>query len=656
MNSQQEFYRPDLQGMRAIAILIVIIEHARLSIVKGGFIGVDVFFVLSGYLITGLLFREFKNDQSINFSSFYAQRLKRLLPALLVMVIISSIAGLLMLSGIEARAQIASAPFAVTWTSNLYFSFVMFDYFDELSNRDLFLHTWSLGVEEQFYLIWPAILLILFRFENKLASDIDVKKYPVTLMGPGLVFLLSLICSIYWTISEPQAAFYLMPSRIWQLSLGGILYIAFESLSLNKKPALKDNILFMLLISIGLLLIFGTSIFIDRNVSYPGLLALLPSIGAALVISSIHTITNEQASPLAHPALVWIGDRSYSLYLWHWPIFILGFSLGFQDLLSKLALLLLSLLAAMLSFRAIELPFWRGKWSYATPRHMILFSLLAMFGVTLALYQTWRHLPKQDVATDISNQWRIDVPIIYKMPCDAWYSHARVEPCVFGTEAANKKVIFIGDSIGAQWFTFIPTLFSEPNWRTIVLTKSSCPIVDEDIFYQRIGKNYQVCTDWRNAVLDELDKLKPDVLIIGSASTYGFNETQWIEGSSRVLERVSKAAKTILLIPGTPSLGFDGPGCVFRNIVRDQVDISACSTKDRLQQIVVITEYLNRAAQRFSNVHLLDLNDLVCPMGNCSAITGEGIVVFRDSQHLTDSFVRSRIPLIRKRLEWLFIE
>lgn len=656
MNNQHDFYRPDLQGMRAIAILIVIIEHARFSIVKGGFIGVDVFFVLSGYLITGLLFREFKNNQSINFSSFYARRLKRLLPALLVMVIVSSIAGLLILSGIEARAQIVSAPFAVTWTSNFYFAFAMFDYFDELSNRDLFLHTWSLGVEEQFYLIWPAILLILLRFEKKLASDIDIKKNPVTLAGLGLVFFLSLTCSIYWTINEPQAAFYLTPSRIWQLSLGGILYIAFENSSLNKKPALKENILFILLISIGLLLIVGASIVLDRNVSYPGFLALLPSIGAALVISSIYTIANEQASPLAHPALVWIGDRSYSLYLWHWPILSLGFSLGFQDLLSKLALLLLSLLATMLSFRAIELPFWKGKWSCATPRYMILFSLLAMVSVTLALYQTWRHLPKQDVATDVSNQWRIDVPIIYKMPCDAWYSHARVEPCVFGTETANKKVVFIGDSIGAQWFSFILALFPEPYWRTIILTKSSCAIVDEEWFYQRIGKIYQVCTDWRNAVLDMLDKLKPDVLIIGSASTYGFSEIQWVEGSSRILERVSKAANTILLIPGTPSLAFDGPGCVSRNIVEDRLDASACSTKYQSQQIDMVTGYLSRAAQRFPNVHLLDLNDLVCPMRNCSAITEEGIVVFRDSQHLTNSFVRSRVPLIRKRLEWLFVE
>jgi peptidoglycan/LPS O-acetylase OafA/YrhL len=604
-------------------------------------------------LITGLLFREFKNYNFISFSSFYARRLKRLLPALILMVIIASISGLLLLSKLEARTQLTSAPFAATWTSNLYFSFANFDYFDELSSRDLFLHTWSLGVEEQFYLIWPAILLFLLRFKINLA-DSKTQRYSLTLVGLGIVLLLSLICSLYWTTESAQFAFYLMPSRIWQLSLGGIVYITFENFNWHEKY--KEGFFFEILISIGLVLIVGSSILLDRNVVYPGFLAIPPSLGAAMVISSSYFLKIRKRSPLTHPVLVWIGDRSYSLYLWHWPILVLGFSLGFQDSLSKASLLLLSLMAATLSFQAIELPFWRGKWSHATPRHMILVSILLMLSVALGLYQTWRHLPQNDTTTDISNQWRMDLPIIYQMPCDAWYEHSRVEPCVFGVESASKSVVFIGDSIGAQWFSFIPALFPEPDWRTIVLTKSSCAIVDEEWFYQRIGKIYQVCTEWRNAVLDSLDKTRPDVLIIGNSATYGFNETQWIEGTSRILERVSKAAKKVLIIPGTPSLSFDGPGCVARNLSEGQINSNACLAKDRLKEVSTVTDYLDRAAQRFPNVYLLDLNDLVCPMGNCPAITSEGVVVFRDSQHLTDSFVKSRTPLIRKKLERLSTE
>ena len=136
--------------------------HAGQAIFPGGFIGVDVFFVLSGYLITGILLRELEQSGRIEFMRFYSRRLKRLLPALILMLSVSSGVAIWLLSGVEARTQLSSSSYAATWTSNLYFAFTTFDYFDELTNRDLFLHTWSLGVEEQFYLIWPVLLLILF--------------------------------------------------------------------------------------------------------------------------------------------------------------------------------------------------------------------------------------------------------------------------------------------------------------------------------------------------------------------------------------------------------------------------------------------------------------------------------------------------------------
>lgn len=177
-------------------------------------------------------------------------------------------------------------------------------------------------------------------------------------------------------------------------------------------------------------------------------------------------------------------------------------------------------------------------------------------------------------------------------------------------------------------------------------------MVDEDYHYQPIGKIYQVCTDWRNAVLDELDKIKPDVLIVGSSSTYRFSETQWLEGSSRILQRLGKAAKTVFVIPGTPGLGFDGPGCLSRQLSPEgRLERGPCLARHRLKHIAPVTRSLDMAASRFPNVHLLDLNDLVCPGGICSAVSDEGVVVFRDSHHLTDSFVKTRVPFIRERLK-----
>lgn len=648
-------FKPDLQGLRAIAILLVLLAHSGLGIAPGGFVGVDVFFVLSGYLITGLLVRELEQNGRMTFIRFYARRLKRLLPALIFMLSVSFSVAIFLLSGVEARKQLASAPFAATWTSNLYFAFTTLDYFDELASRDLFLHTWSLGVEEQFYLIWPAVLLLFFKSGRFLRVQKDNENgFRIILSGLAIVFLSSLSLSLYWDINMPQAAFYLMPSRIWQLSLGAIVHLVFRKYSsgINALVQKYGTLPVYILLSSGLILIVSSSALFRPDLSYLGLWPLVPSFGAALIIAAGHALPKEQYNPLANPILVWIGDRSYSLYLWHWPIFVIGFSIGLKgQALPTLSMILLSMFAAILSFRLIELPFWKGQWSHAKPLRIIWVSLLGMGIVIFVMYDVWRQLPQPGTQTDMSNQWRNDVPVLYHRSCDAWYLHARVEPCVFGEKGASRTVVLLGDSIGAQWFSMIPRIFPEPHWRTIVLTKSACAMVDEDYYYSRIGKIYQVCTDWRNAVLDELDKLKPDVLIMGSAATYEFSETQWIEGSSRVFERVRKAAATVFVIPGTPSLGFDGPGCVSRNLSpKGQIDPAACLAKDRMKHIASATKSLGQATNRFPNVHLLDLNDLICPDGNCNAINEKGIVVFRDSQHLTDTFVQAQIPLVRERL------
>jgi peptidoglycan/LPS O-acetylase OafA/YrhL len=648
-------FRPDLQGLRAVAVMLVILAHADLGIITGGFIGVDVFFVISGYLITGILLRELEDNGRIAFMRFYARRLKRLLPALICMLCVTSIVAMWLLSATEARAQLASAPFAAAWLSNLYFAFRKLDYFDELAGKDLFLHTWSLGVEEQFYLIWPLVLTLLFLIGKSLrAAEFTSAKMLVP--GISIVFILSLGLSLYWTLNLPHAAFYLMPARIWQLSLGALIYLMYLDKSRENRSARVTGLVnqFPLLsFGVGLILILGSATGLHSNLTYPGLWALLPAIGAALIILSGHGLREGKVSPLANPVLVWAGDRSYSLYLWHWPVFILGFSLGFQgQLIPTLSLMLLTLLAAIPGYRLVELPFWKGRFSHAQPLRIVLAGLLVMTVTIFFLYHGLRKLPQASVEADISFQWRWDLPVIYSMGCDAWYLNSRVEPCVFGSETAEKTVVFIGDSHGAQWFSMLPEIFPESSWRIIVLTKSACPLVDENYFYPRIGQMYQVCTDWRNAVLDEVDALRPEVIIMGSAVTYDFSDAQWVEGSARILERLAKIADKVFVMPGTPQLGFDGPGCVSRHLSAEgALNHSACRAEGRMLDVELVRQHLEQAAERFPNVHLLNLNDLVCPEATCNAVSKDGKVVFRDSQHLTDSFVRAQVPFIRERLQ-----
>ena len=647
-------YRPDLQGLRAVAILLVLLAHAEVPPFSGGFVGVDVFFVLSGYLITGLLARELQCSGGISLAEFYARRLKRLLPALAVMLAGSYGFASSLLSDAELRAQTASAPFAATWTSNVYFAFAAVGYFEELASRDLFLHTWSLGVEEQFYLVWPLLLLLLFRL-GRFREDAEPRGRSVLRSGLAIALVLSLAASIYWTYAAPQAAFYLMPSRIWQFALGALVHFTFESwrtgeIGLTSRRGRK---LAWTALMIGLTLIFGGAVALHPNLRYPGYWALVPSLGTALVIAAGCGLSDGRAGPLAHPVLVWLGDRSYSLYLWHWPVFAVGFSLGFRAQASlSVGLVLVSLLAAVLSYRIVEQPFWKGRFSHFPPVRVILVSLLVMTGVVFFLTPDLQPSNDTAKAPDLSNQWRADVPVIYRMPCDAWYSHDRVEPCIFGNESALNTVVVLGDSIGLQWFSAFPEIFPAPAWRILVLTKSACAMVDEDYYYGRIGKVYRVCTTWRNAVLDTLERLQPEVIVVGSAATYGFSEESWVEGSARVFGRLSRSAGKVFIIPGTPTLEFDGPGCVIRSLSPSgHIDRSACVSRDRLGPVTGVSNHLKQAAERFSNVHFLDLNDIVCPGGDCNAVSEDGLVVFRDSQHLTDSFVRSRVRSILERLD-----
>lgn len=647
-------FRHDLQGLRAIAVTLVILAHARIEGFYGGFVGVDVFFVLSGFLISGILFSELGQQGKIAFIRFYARRLKRLLPALFVMVFLSFFAGVAILSEAEARAQLVSAPFAMTWISNLYFAFSDVGYFDELASRDLFLHTWSLGVEEQFYLIWPLLLFALHKVSPS-SKPANLLTRNIAPAGLIFVFVLSFLVSLYWMKNEASLAFYLMPSRIWQFSLGALCWLAIHGRSKDsiKSDALSRPFVCCLLLCAGVAFILGSAGIIGPSNPYPGLWAIVPSLGAACVILSGEGVTQDKKGALGHPILVWVGDRAYSLYLWHWPIFTLGFTYGIEaGFVPVLAMTLLTALIASMSYRWIEVPFWKGRWSAGGSKRIVLSSLLLIAVSVLVMFHVWRQYPEPASQEDISYRWRGDVPVIYQHSCDAWYAHAIVEPCIYNSDKYEKTVVLFGDSILAQWFTFVPSLFRAPRWRTIVLTKSSCAIVDENYYYGKVGGEYAVCRQWRDDVLVLLEKLHPDVIFMGSASTYKFTSEQWREGTSRILERLHQITNKIFIIPGTPSLSFDGPGCVARNIsnLKKLTTTDICSSLNRGTLVDPVVTELREAAGRFDNTELLDLNDLVCPGGTCSAVNNQNVVVFRDSQHLTDTFVRSLVPIIREKL------
>lgn len=640
--SEARNFRPDLQGLRAVAVMLVLFSHAGIELLEGGFIGVDIFFVLSGYLITGLLINEYRQTQRISFVDFYIRRIKRLLPSLFFVIFITFILASFLLSSFEFIAKTRAGLYTLSWISNIYFAYAELGYFAEMEQQDLFLHTWSLGVEEQFYLLWPALILGALG----LGRMIRAEQKTILTLTLVLAFAGSFWLCIYWSKNEPLWAFYLMPSRIWQFSSGALVY--FLSMSLNSTT--HSRVIASLAQVGSLVVILISAMLITASMTYPGWAALAPSLATVVILA--FPVTRFPSSLLNWRVLIYIGDRSYALYLWHWPVFSLAKSMGINIFwYQQIGLMLISLLLAIFSYRFIEIPFWKGRFSRVSNARtgvVVLIVFLAMVATILNLSSFHRSASKS-AETAIIVESAKDIPIIYSLGCDSWYASAEVSPCVFKGENPARTVVLFGDSALGQWFSLFAAVYPPPEWQIIVLTKSACPIVDEDFYYDRIGAVYDVCRTWRDEALVQIRGLSPDVVVIGNAAGYKFTQDQWIGGSSRIFDQLIQDASKIFVLVGTPKLGRNGPACLLKNASSIDHMRANCQSVDALEESSRVASYLTLASEKNASVKVLNFNDLVCPDEVCFAMTVEGGVVFRDSQHLTDSFAVSLLREILRK-------
>jgi len=643
-------YRGDIEGLRAVAILLVLGAHAGVPWLAGGFVGVDIFFVLSGFLITGLLLQEMASTGTVKFTDFYLRRLRRLMPALILMIGVTSLVASIVLAPGEQPEQASSGAMAALWLSNIHFAFAKLDYFAAGADSNLFLHTWSLGVEEQFYLLWPALLVWVAG--RKLEGRV-VRLKAVMLGVAGLSFAACLAL----TPHAPQFAFYMMPLRAWQFALGALVW-----LYLREPVADEVSVSTGSLIPasnwvgwLGLCLVVGSGIAFNASMSYPGWRALLPTLGAAAVIAAgIQGAQHGVARCLAWQPLQAIGRVSYSWYLWHWPALLLGYAIvGSHSAVVRLSAVLISLVLAVMSYRLVESPvrhqqYWvthrKVAWLGALPV-MVLASFFSLHWMTTSMVKA------QSPELQRFARARVDAPVIYAKGCDDWYNSDRVLVCTYGSEDASHTAVLMGDSIGAQWFPALLRVFDRPDWRLLVLTKSSCPMVDEPFFYIRIGREYTECATWRRHSLEQIVSMRPDIVVLGSVSTYDFTPAQWTEGTARVLSSISGSARHIYLLRGTPHLPFNGPDCLSAHEGRPKwlVPAQVCEAPLSDEHGEQVFQWLQQAGNRFANVQSLDMNDLVCPQGRCSA-EQRGMVVFRDSQHITASFAQSLAPAMAQRM------
>lgn len=640
-------YRGDIEGLRALAILLVVGAHAGVPWLAGGFVGVDVFFVLSGFLITGLLLREVVETGAIALGDFYLRRLRRLMPALILMVIVVSLIATVVLAPGEQLQQPSAAAMAVLWASNIHFALAKLDYFAPGTDSNLFLHTWSLGVEEQFYLVWPLLLLGVAGKRVQHIGRLRTVMWSVVVVGMGVSCLL--------TPRFPQWAFYMMPVRAWEFAAGALIWLGVRGGTQGLSGSRVHPLLALSAGWLGLAMVMASALVYGSATLYPGWRAAVPVLGAtAMIWAGSHGASTGVSRLLSARPMQWLGRISYAWYLWHWPMLLLAIALaGSQAPWVRGVAVMVALLIAVVSHRWVEYPMRHQSWWFSR-RRAALFGALAVMVLVNLLAMQWFEQATTRLGDPSIQQYvraRRDTPAIYAQGCDDFYRSSELHPCVFGSIHAPHTAVLMGDSVAGQWSPAAEKVFARPDWRLIVMTKSSCPMVDESFVLPRIGRLYTECDVWRRHALAEVASLHPDIVLLSTVATNGFSQAQWTEGTSRVLASIAASVNRIIILRGTPRLPFDGPDCLASHAGRPAWlgRPHACRAPRADPHDELVLQWLQQASSRYPNVRLVDMNDLICPDGTCSAET-DGVVVFRDAQHMTASFTASLAPELGRRI------
>jgi peptidoglycan/LPS O-acetylase OafA/YrhL len=452
-------YRPDIDGLRCIAILTVILFHIGLPKIRGGFVGVDVFFVISGYLIGSHVYRETRSG-TFSIRKFYERRAKRILPAFFFVLFTLYVLGCLLLSPNELKRLSAQALAAIASCSNLYF-WLKEGYFAPRAETNPLLMTWSLGVEEQFYVFFPLLMMMFKRFSPK--------RLLICLGGlTSLSFLLSVVEVIHY----PTAAFYLLPSRAWEIGVGcilGIFEVEFPQYSLFQKRSHRTDLL-----AFGaLIVLLGSCMLYSKNIPFPGATALLPVAAALALIRTRESRINGWI--LSAKPLVWIGLVSYSWYLWHWPLLSLAriSTGGTLSITNGCLLALCGLLLSVFSYFAIEKPFRRT--TRTGPRFLAGYGFACLlFAAPAVLIFASRGLPgrfPQALSIEMS------AAVGSQDPCLASYSDSRPinSPFCLPPHLDKPVIALMGDSHASALAYELRSKSNAKGWVFDDLTKSSCP-------------------------------------------------------------------------------------------------------------------------------------------------------------------------------------
>ena len=693
-------FRPDIEGLRAVAVLAVVLFHADVPGVGGGYVGVDVFFVISGFLITGLLFREVSTAGTVRLRRFYGARARRLLPASATVGVVTAIASAVLLPPLQARTVLGDGIASALYVGNYWFALQGVDYLAPEMAQSPFLHYWSLGVEEQFYLVWPALIIgtawLIRRVRRRTRAQSTSSQSPY-LVVLALVAAVSFVLSLAVTYVVPSVAFFSLPTRAWQLAVGGL--VALTAGQWRRLPATAAAIAGWA----GLALILLACTLLSATTLYPGTAALLPVLGTALVIGAGCAAHSRGCGRvLALSPMRAIGRVSYSWYLWHWPVLLLappllGHPLG---LTGRLATVLVSGGLAVLTLHLIENPL-----RFAAPVRRSPIASLALgaaatavavcvgvallvsvptpigrgapaaaLTVTAAPPPTGHNIDAYDTAVQHAFT---QVQAAVAASADLKAVPSNLEPpladataelkgfllngcmrnflqtghpeCATGDTASTTTVALVGDSNAAMWSPAFQQVAAQRHWRLETLAKAACPVLDLPTPnpLRRLATH---CEQWRGQIITRLRAEHPRLVVLTMSRQYGTGfgwepgftsyDPAWIDSLTRLVQQLRSTGAQVLVLGPAPDPRSVVPICLSGHLD----DATACSPprSTAVNESGIAAE---SAATKAGGGHYADLTELFCTADRCPVIIGNTLV-YLNASHLAFEYSRLLAPVI----------
>ncbi|MER6940279.1 acyltransferase family protein [Nocardioides sp. NPDC127514] len=668
-------WRADVQGLRAVAVGLVIAGHAGLSGFEGGFVGVDVFFVLSGFLITTLLLRETDRSGRVSISQFYARRARRILPAATATMLVVLTYSAIVLPQTRTDQIAGDAGWAAVFLANVHFAKEAVDYFNNAAPSP-FQHYWSLSVEEQFYVVWPLLVLAVALWIPK-----HHRRRAITALA-ALVAVVSLAWSLHATAADPTTAYFSTPARAFELAAGALLACVAGRLTRIKKPYAA---------ALGIAGV-GTLVYATTNFSeathFPGWHALVP------VLATVALLVAGPATPtgwlLSKQPFRYLGDISFSLYLWHWPILILAPEAipggGVRQLLIMLALILA---ASAASYHWIEMPFQRHKIPHLTKgrRALALWPAAAALALVAGTSSQAYAGYQVDVAKANAEEWFKENPDVLEtddkpvtgvlkktvkaaeegapLPpevefdatdswaerggyCYAGYGETKLDgDCVYGDGKAERTVAVVGDSHIGMWLPALDTLAERQHVKLVPFVKLGCAAYGVK---QKSSKmTVEECEDFRSWTNEQIAELDPDTIVVGARGMLDMEERdgvsteeQWREGVRHGVSAFEKVTPDVRVFADVPAVDSDPGECLSdaRNLLED------CVVKPDGTE--VDSNEVTQEALEGTEAAYVDIVDLVCTE-RCPLVVGD-VVTYYDDSHITATWVDRVTPALGKRL------